>query len=127
MYKLAQLQNWPIGSTVAVTPNSEVVQWILDAVWFNWNVEHRIQITRDVEASDLIWLTPTRLGVMIQFCTLVNGEKTHARVFIELFDRRIIKPDIFSIQTYKELFEQFLRDLNFDDVSLTLIISFERP
>lgn len=116
MYKLARLQDWAIGPKIAVKPNSEVIQWILDAVWHNWNIEHRRDITRDVEACDHIWLTPTRLGVRLQYWTLINGVKSHARVFIELYDRRVIKPDIFQMQTYKEWFEQCLRFLKMEQV-----------
>ena len=111
MPKWAILANWQIGPTKAFEPNDEVIQWILDAIWFNWNYQHRIEITRDIEACNVIWLTPMRLGVQMAFISHYNGEKRHANIFIRLYDTRIITPDLFRIQTYKEWFTNFIQDL----------------
>ena len=109
--KLANLEDWQIGPTVAVHPQSEAVQFILDANWYNWSYRHRRAITLDVEASDVIWLTPTRLGVFLKYAFMHDGDKSSARIFIALYDRRIMKPDCFQIQTYKEWFATFCKEI----------------
>ena len=111
--KLANLANWQIGLTKAFEPQDEVVQWILDAVWYNWPWEDRVDITRGVEASRLVWITPMRLGVRMAFPVTVNGEKRHANIFICLYDRRIMKLECFQMQTYKEWFAGFLRNIEY--------------
>ena len=109
--KVARLADWQIGPTVALHPQSEVIQWILDGEWYNWDYDHRHDITTDVEASDVIWLTPTRLGVLLTYACLIDGAKSRARVFIALYDNRIITADLFRVQTYQEWFAEFCRNI----------------
>ena len=111
MVKLANLANWQIGLTKAFNPNDEVIQWILDAEWYNWSYSDRFAITSDVEACDVIWLTPMRLGVRLAFQSNVNGEKRHANIFIRLYDTRIMKAELFQIQTFKEWFAIFIQNI----------------
>ena len=119
----AHLSNWRIGRTYTLRPQSRVIQWLLSAQWYNWSLEDRYDITRDVEASNVIWLTPTRLGVNLRFACMVHGDKRHASIFIGLYDRRIITPDLFRIQTYKTWFQDFAR--NIDDEGKAQIQPFE--
>ena len=108
----ARLQNWRTGRTYPLHPQSEVIQWLLDAQWYNWSYEDRFDITRDINASNVIWLTPTRLGVNLQFACLVEGDKRHANIFIGLYDHRVIVPYWFRIQTYTEWFQDFCRNID---------------
>ena len=109
--KLARLRNWATGPTVPLSPYSEVVQFILDAAWYNWSWQHRQSITRDVEASNVVWVTPTRLGAYLQFPCRNNERKETARVFICLYDRRVIKAHYFQLQTYKDWFQNFCANI----------------
>ena len=108
-YRLASLRDWSLGPTRVVRSDSEVIQWLLDAVWFNWNTRHRIDITRDVEANTFVWITPTRLGAILYFPILNEGEKQWAKCYIELFDRRVMKIDCFALQTYRQWFSLILK------------------
>ena len=108
----ARLRNWRIGRTYPLRPQSRVIQWLLSAQWYNWSWEDRYDITRDVEASNVVWLTPTRLGVNLRFSCLVHGDKRHANIFIGLYDRRIITPELFRVQTYKSWFQDFARNID---------------
>lgn len=111
MPKWANLTDWQIGLTTAHHPQSEVVQWLLDADWYNWSYRHRINITRDIEASTVVWLTPTRLGVHLGYHFLLNGTKDFARIFVRLYDNRVIKLELFQLQTYKEWFADFCSNI----------------
>ena len=119
-FRWARLRNWRTGPTVAFGPNSTVIQYILDAYWYNWSSAHRFSITCDVEASNVIWVTPTRLGVWLQYPIRINRRKATARIHICLYDRRIIKANIFRLQTYQQWFKHFLSNLN-NDVSARII------
>ena len=107
----ARLIDWQTGPTTAHNPQSDVVQWILDAEWFNWSYPHRINISRDVEASSVIWLTPTRLGVFLGYHYIHNGDKSFAKIFVKLYDSRVIKLDLFQLRTYKEWFAEFCSNI----------------
>ena len=109
--RFARLRNWQTGLTRSFHPQSELIQWVLDAQWYNWSWEDRIEITRDVEASNVVWVTPTRLGVTLRFACHVDGDKRHACIFIGLYDNRVITPHLFRIQTYSEWFREFARDI----------------
>ena len=117
----ARLRNWRIGRTYPLRPQSRVIQWLLSAQWYNWSWEDRYDIIRDVEASNVVWLTPTRLGVNLRFSCLVHGDKRHANIFIGLYDRRIITPELFRVQTYKSWFQDFAR--NIDDEGKVIVIN----
>ena len=108
----AYLRNWRTGRTYPLRPQSRVIQWLLSAQWYNWSWEDRYDITRDVEASNIIWLTPTRLGVNLRFACMVHGDKRHANIFIGLYDRRVIIPDLFRVRTYKSWFQEFARNID---------------
>ena len=108
----APLRDWIIGRTYILHPQSEPIQWILDANWYNWSLQDRIEITRDVEASNFVRLTPTRLGARLQFACMVHGDKRHANITIRLYDGRVITPDIFRVQTYKQWFQDFVRNID---------------
>ena len=110
-YKLAELLDWPIGPAIYLRSDSEPVQWLLDATWYNWSVEHRIQITEDVEACTYVRFTPTRLGARLQFPCRDDDRKVHANVFIQLYDHRVMTVDCFQLRTYKQWFAEFLRDI----------------
>lgn len=116
-FVFAQLQNWLTGATRPVRSDSEVVQWVLDADWFNWGYEQRREITRDVEASPIVWLTPWRLGVHLRYPAVVDNQKISACCFIQLYDTRIMKPDCFRIQTYSEWFADFCKNIESEDES----------
>ena len=107
----ARLRNWQTGLSQSFHPQSDLIQWILDAQWYNWSWEDRFEITRDVEASNVIWVTPSRLGVVLRYACLVDGDKRHACIFIALYDGRVITPDLFRIQTYSEWFREFARNI----------------
>ena len=113
-YRFARLRNWPLGPTRTVRSDSRVIQWILDAQWYNWSWQHRMDITRDVEANAYVRITPTRLGVILYFPIINEGEKQWARCFIELFDRRVMKADCFMIRTYRQWFSLILHNLKFE-------------
>ena len=118
--KMATLADWQTGPTRVFHGQSEIIQWILSADWYNWSYEHRENITRDVEASDLIWLTPTRLGVILKYSCLIEGAKSFARIFIALFDRRIMKIELFRLQTYKEWFKIFFQEIDEEGSDVTV-------
>lgn len=108
---VAILRNWPIGQTRIVSPYSEVVQWILDAHWYNFEPEDRGSVTNDIEATKFLLLTPTRLGVWLQYT--IDGPRSNRQVtvFIQMYDTRVMKLNCFSIRTYKQLFAKFFADL----------------
>lgn len=108
-YKLAVLRNWHTGPTKLVRSDSDVIQWLLDARWYNWSPRHRYEITRDVEANTLVWITPTRLGAILRFPIRVGLGKEWATCFIQLFDHRVMKTNCFQIRTYKQWFKLFLQ------------------
>ena len=108
---LANLRDWPVGPMRVVESQSLVIQWLLDANWFNWSREDRDAITRDIEANRFIRITPTRLGARLQFLSNDNGRKIFASIFIQLFDERVMKGYLFRIRTYKVWFRKFLREL----------------
>ena len=108
---IAVLEDWILGETKRVTPSSEVIQWIVEARWYNWSWEAREDITRDIEASNAIWVTPTRLGAWLQFYIRDRNEKKQVKCFIRLFDNRVMKIDCFNIQTYKEWFASFFEEM----------------
>ena len=108
---LANLRDWPVGPMRVVESQSLVIQWLLDANWFNWSREDRDAITRDIEANRFIRVTPTRLGARLQFLSNDNGRKIFASIFIQLFDERVMKGYLFRIRTYKVWFRKFLREL----------------
>lgn len=108
---IAVLEDWIIGETKRVTPNSEVIQWIVEARWYNWSWEAREDITRDIEASNDIWVTPTRLGTWLQLFIRDKNDKKQVKCFIRLFDNRVMKTDCFNIQTYKEWFASFFEEM----------------
>ena len=103
-YRLARLRNWSLGPRKAVRSDSEVIQWLLDAEWFNWSPRHRMEITRDVEANTYVWITPTRLGAILYFPIVNEGIKQWATCFIQLFDHRVMKTEYFCIRTYRQWF-----------------------
>ena len=106
---LANLEDWPTGPYYTVSSQSEVIQWLLDATWYNWNREHRIDITRDIEACRYVRIMPTRLGARLQFFSRDGSHKRFASIFIQLFDERVMKPYLFQIRTYKDWFKLFFR------------------
>lgn len=108
-FKLAVLRNWALGRTVRVRTDSEVIQWLLDAQWYNWSRRHRNEITRDVESNTYVWITPTRLGAVLNFPFLVRGVKTWGCCFVQLFDHRVMTVDCFNLKTYEQIFAQFFR------------------
>ena len=108
-FKLAVLRNWALGRTVRVRSNSEVIQWILDAHWYNWSPRHRSEITRDVEANRYVWITPTRLGAILNFPCVNQGVKLWGSCFVQLFDHRIMTIDCFNIRTYAQIFARFFK------------------
>ena len=108
-YRYARLRNWKTGPTRVVRSDSEVIQWILDADWYNWSLQHRINITRDVEANTYVYITPTRLGAMLHFPLWNEGTKEWANCHIQLFDDRVMKTDCFAIRTYREWFNTFFK------------------
>ena len=118
---MARLPDWQIGPTIALHPQSEAVQWILDADWYNWSYSHRRNITRDVEASNVIWLAPTRLGVFLGYTFILNGDKSFAKIFITLYDRRIMKLECFQLRTYKEWFADFCSNIEDEYEGLDVI------
>ena len=111
-YRFARVRNWSLGPARIVRSDSEVIQWLLDAEWFNWSLRHRINITRDVEANTFVWIAPTRLGAILYFPIMnhMNGRKEWATCFIQLFDNRVMKTDCFSIQTYRQWFSLLLKN-----------------
>ena len=113
-YVFVRLRNWPLGQKRSVRTDSELIQHILDAEWFNRTQAQRDEITREVEANSWVWFTPTRLGAILQFPFRLNGRKTHADVFIQLYDNRVVKVNCFRIQTYKTWFKNFLSELRED-------------
>ena len=108
---MAGLRDWPIGRTLIVPSQSEVIQWLLDAEWFNWSWEDRSNITRDIEACRFVRITPTRLGARLQFMAQDGDRKLFASIFIQLFDERIMKAYLFRMRTYKSWFISFFRRL----------------
>ena len=108
-FKLAVLRNWALGRTVRVRSDSEVIQWLLDAEWYNWSRRHRNEITRDVEANTYVWITPTRLGAVLNFILVDKGVKQWANCFVQLFDHRIMTVDCFCLKTHAQIFAQFFR------------------
>ena len=106
---LANLEDWPTGRFYTVRSQSEVIQWLLDAEWYNWNRENRNNITRDVEACQYVRIMPTRLGARLQFISNDGSHKRFASIFIQLFDERIMKTYLFQIRTYDEWFRLFFR------------------
>ena len=110
MFKFATLRNWALGRTVRVRSDSEVVQWLLDARWFNWSRQHRNDITRDVEACAFVWITPTRLGAILDFPCQHRGMKIWGHCFIQLFDDRIMTLSCFRLRTYKQFFARFFKE-----------------
>ena len=112
----ARLRDWRTGRSRPLHPRSRVIQWLLSADWYNWSLEDRYDITDDIEASNVIWLTPSRLGVNLRFACMVHGDKRHADIFIRLYDNRVISPGWFRVQTYKTWFQDFAR--NIDDEGL---------
>ena len=111
IFKLAILRNWTLGRTVRVRTDSEVIQWLLDAQWYNWSRQHRNAITRDVEANAFVWITPTRLGAILNFPCFEQGVKIWGHCFIQLFDHRIMTLSCFRIRTYKQVFASMLKRL----------------
>ena len=107
-FKLAVLRNWPLGRPVRVRSTSAVIQWLLDAEWYNWSRQHRIAITRDVEANRYVWITPTRLGAILNFPCFNQGLKIWGHCFVQLFDHRVMTLDCFQLRTYKQIFARFL-------------------
>ena len=112
---VAILQNWVIGPTRMVSPNSEVIQWILDAHWYNFEPEHRYLVTMDIEATKIIKITPVRLGVWLQFALVEPNCNRHVTVFIQLYNNRVMKLNCFNIQTYEQIFAKFFADLVFNE------------
>ena len=110
-FKLAVLRNWTLGQTTRVRSDSEVIQWLLDAHWYNWSPRHRGEITRDVEANQYVWITPTRLGAVLNFPLVVDSRKQWANCFVQLFDHRVMTVDCFCLQTYAQIFARFFRKL----------------
>ena len=109
---VAVLQDWCIGETRTLSPYSETVQWILDAQWFNFTWEGREHLTRDIEASKFVKVTPTRLGVWLQFATLEFNCNRLMNVHIQLYNNRVMKIDCFNIQTYEAIFAKFFADIS---------------
>lgn len=114
-YRFARLRNWKTGPTMSVRSDSEIIQWLLDADWFNWSLRHRIDITRDVEANTYVYITPTRLGAYLHFTLINEGRKEWANCHIQLFDHRVMKTDCFTIQTYRQWFTLFFKTLKEED------------
>ena len=110
-FKLAVLRNWYLGPPRLVRSDSRVIQWLLDAEWVNWSPRHRYEITRDVEANTLVWITPSRLGATLRFPIRDGRNKQWATCFIQLFDHRVMTVDCFRIRTYKEWFASVLKTL----------------
>ena len=101
------LRNWVIGETRRISPQSEAVQWLLDAQWFNWDPEDRYEVTRDIEATDSILLTPCRLGAWLQFMVKDGNRKKTVYCLIQLYDTRVMKMNCFRIVTPS----QYLKEL----------------
>ena len=107
--KLAFLRNWVLGRTIRVRSDSPVIQWLLDARWYNWSRRHRDDITRDVEANRYVWITPTRLGAILNFPCQNQGVKLWAHCFVQLYDNRIMTVDCFNLRSYEQIFARFFR------------------
>ena len=109
---VAVLRDWCIGKTRTLSPYSDTVQWILDAHWYNFTWEDREHLTRDVEASKFVKVTPTRLGVWLHFCTTEINCNRMMNVYVQLYNTRVMKMDCFAIQTYESIFAKFFADLS---------------
>ena len=106
------LRNWPLGRRTRVRSDSPVIQWLLDAQWFNWSRRHRDEITRDVEANTYVWITPTRLGAVLNFPCQDQGVKLWANCFVQLYDNRVMTLKCFRLRTYEQIFARFFKKFN---------------
>ena len=108
MVKWYPLRDWLIGPFVAVATNSEIVDYILYADWFNQNHHRRLYIMRLVQSEPVIEIAPTRLGVLIRVNTQHRPKRTQI-FFVRLYDTRVITKDLFRIETYQQTFRRWFK------------------
>ena len=73
------------------------MQFLLDARWFNFSREERNKVSDEIEATDMVKVYPSRLGVYVEYSTDSYSEKELKRIFILLTDTRIMKLNCFIL------------------------------
>ena len=108
MVKWYRLRDWFLGPFVAVSTNSEIIDFILYADWFSHRHHQRIHDMRQIQQMSVVEIAPTRLGVLVN---VIEGrrQKRKRQIFIQLFDHRVMTLDLFRIRTYRQTFSNWLK------------------
>ena len=108
-FEWADLEDFWIGRPKLISTRSEAMAFILQAEWFNFTWEERDKVEMEMSQVAVVKVCMSRLGVWIEYPIQRFEDKSARRIFIQLYDNRIMKINCFCIQTYKELFSDFGR------------------
>lgn len=109
MVKIARLRDWFLGPFVTVATTSDIVDFILYADWYNHSHIERLTSMRLIRSQHTIQIAPTRLGAIVKVVRPDSTEKEIQQIFIQLFDNRRMRANLFQIVTYQELFRRLAK------------------
>ena len=106
MVKWYRLTDWITGPFVETHPESDLMDFILYADWFNFNHESRLDAMWDIRHSHRLRVAPTRLGVIVEVQPRTIPKRWFG-FFIRLYDTRVIEPSLFRLMTIDDYFAEW--------------------
>ena len=109
MVKWERLSDWLTGPFVETHAESDLMDFILYADWFNFDHESRVNAMWDIRHSHRLRVAPTRLGVLVEIQPR-SIPKRWFGFFIRLYDTRVMEPSLFRLMTINEYFAEWARN-----------------